>query len=215
MSLGLPKPVSGSSNGDYLLIYGGSTATGMYGIQYAKASGLRVIATSSPRNFELLKSLGADAVFDYRSNSCVDDIRAFAKQQLYLSWDCTGDGVEICAKAMEQSSKSVYGTIVPSTDEALFKSLNPHADGPRLVLGYDGLGAAYKFGGNPRPYKQRESEYAASFAEAAEQLLQSKVIRPIPISLNPTGHGLKSVVAGLDRLRNGQVSAQKLVYMVE
>jgi len=48
-----------------ILIYGGSTATGTLAIQFAKLSGLEVITTSSPHNFSLLKSLGADYVFDY------------------------------------------------------------------------------------------------------------------------------------------------------
>lgn len=216
MSLGLPMPTPNPSGGKgAVLIYGGSTATGMYGIQYAKASGLTVITTASPHNFDLLKSLGADAVFDYRSDSCIADIQAYTGGELYHSWDCTGDGIEICAKAMAQSSKSVYGTIIPNTDEASFKSLNPQADGPRLVIGYDGLGSAYKFVGVPRPYKQSVFEFATSFSETAEELLRAGVIRPIPIAVDSTGKGLEGAVIGLDKLRKGQVSGRKLVYMVE
>lgn len=49
-SLKLPLPGSGKFDG-FVLIYGGSTATGTLAIQYAKLSGARVITTCSPRNF--------------------------------------------------------------------------------------------------------------------------------------------------------------------
>ena len=39
-------------------------SVGQYAIQLAKIAGYRVVTTASPRNFELLKSYGADAVFD-------------------------------------------------------------------------------------------------------------------------------------------------------
>lgn len=58
-SLELPLPGKPSSEKTSILIYGGSTATGSLAIQYAKLSGLQVIATCSPHNFEYVKSLGA------------------------------------------------------------------------------------------------------------------------------------------------------------
>ena len=48
----------------WLFIYGGSTCVGLYAIQLAKLSGYKVVTVASPRNHELLKSYGADAVFD-------------------------------------------------------------------------------------------------------------------------------------------------------
>ncbi|KAL4861987.1 hypothetical protein BDV12DRAFT_203465 [Aspergillus spectabilis] len=78
-TLGLPLPTEplAKSEHEFILIYGGSTATGIFGIQFAKLSGLKVIATASPHNFVYLKSLGADVVFDYRSPTVAADIRAF------------------------------------------------------------------------------------------------------------------------------------------
>ena len=39
-------------------------SVGMFAIQLAHAAGYKVVTTASPRNHELCKSLGADAVFD-------------------------------------------------------------------------------------------------------------------------------------------------------
>jgi len=59
------------------LIYGGSSASGVLGIQFAKLSGFEVLTTCSPSNFDYVKSLGADKVFDYNSPTCAADIRKY------------------------------------------------------------------------------------------------------------------------------------------
>jgi len=71
--LGLPfpaEPRSALQPPSYLLVYGGSTASGTIAIQFAKRSGQTVITTCSPRNFDLVKSRGADVVLDYVSSFC-------------------------------------------------------------------------------------------------------------------------------------------------
>lgn len=60
--------------GKTVLIWGGSTSVGCNAIQLAVAAGYEVISTSSPKNFELLKSLGATEVFDYKDPEVVDKI---------------------------------------------------------------------------------------------------------------------------------------------
>ncbi|KAH3214233.1 hypothetical protein KXV77_002975 [Aspergillus fumigatus] len=50
-----------------VLVYGGSTATGTLAIQLLKLSGLNPITTCSPTKFDLVKSYGATAAFDYPS----------------------------------------------------------------------------------------------------------------------------------------------------
>ncbi|KAE8834430.1 hypothetical protein PTNB85_05763 [Pyrenophora teres f. teres] len=57
-----------------VLIWGGSSSVGLAAIQLAVTSGLRVIAACSPANFELVKSVGAEEVFYYRSASAASDV---------------------------------------------------------------------------------------------------------------------------------------------
>ncbi|RSH93061.1 hypothetical protein EHS25_007414 [Saitozyma podzolica] len=50
---------------DWFLVQGGSSSVGLFAVQLAKLIGYKVIATSSPHSFDLVKSYGADAVVDY------------------------------------------------------------------------------------------------------------------------------------------------------
>ncbi len=52
--------------GDKVLVLGGSGSLGTAAVQFAKALGATVTASASARNAELLQSLGADHVVDYK-----------------------------------------------------------------------------------------------------------------------------------------------------
>lgn len=64
---------------EWVLIHGGAGGVGMAAIQIAQLRGARVIATAgSPSKRAMLRALGVDHVFDSRSTSFVDDVRALA-----------------------------------------------------------------------------------------------------------------------------------------
>ncbi|KAJ5999813.1 hypothetical protein N7481_000222, partial [Penicillium waksmanii] len=54
----------------------GSSATGSLAIQFAKLSKFKVVTTCSPRNFDLVRDMGADVWFDYVC-SCLEKIWKF------------------------------------------------------------------------------------------------------------------------------------------
>ena len=64
-----PKPT-----GETLLVWGGSTSVGGNAIQLAAAAGYEVVTTSSPRNFDYVKKLGASRAFDYNGETLVADV---------------------------------------------------------------------------------------------------------------------------------------------
>ncbi|KAI0385903.1 alcohol dehydrogenase [Hypomontagnella monticulosa] len=210
--LELPFPTTPAKEPYPILIYGGSTATGVYGIQFAKASGLTVVATASPRNFEYLKSLGADAVFDYNSPTCAADIKAFTNNALKLAWDCSGDGGEICAAALSDAETSRYATIVPVEREVV-AAINPKVEGPIFHLAYDVFNSPYVWlDGSTVPAKPDEYEFAAKFVALVPGLLANGTVKPIRTALNQGGSGLEGVLKGLEDLKAGKVSGTKLVY---
>ncbi len=51
--------------GEQVLVYGASGGVGTYAVQIAKALGARVTAVCSPKNMEMLRSLGAERIIDY------------------------------------------------------------------------------------------------------------------------------------------------------
>src|SRR2546427_2095146 len=58
--------------GQTILIHGGSGGVGSFAVQLAKARGVRVIATASTANQDLLKQLGADVAIDYTKTKFED-----------------------------------------------------------------------------------------------------------------------------------------------
>ena len=74
LNLQYPTSPAQKPTGLTLLIWGGSTSVGSNAIQLAVAAGYEVISTSSPKNFDYVKSLGASSVFDYNSPTIVPDI---------------------------------------------------------------------------------------------------------------------------------------------
>ncbi|KAN0096659.1 zinc-binding oxidoreductase-like protein CipB [Hyaloscypha variabilis] len=77
-----PKPT-----GKTILIWGGSSSCGASAIQLAVAGGVTVITTASPRNFDLVKSLGATQAFDHNSPTVGADILKVMKKG-DLVFDC-------------------------------------------------------------------------------------------------------------------------------
>ncbi|KAH2462379.1 Trans-enoyl reductase fsl5 [Aspergillus fumigatus] len=85
-----------------VLVYGGSTATGTLAIQLLKLSGLNPITTCSPTKFDLVKSYGATAAFDYRQKTCADDIRKYTRNSLKFVLDCISEPetMQFCYKCL-------------------------------------------------------------------------------------------------------------------
>jgi NADPH:quinone reductase-like Zn-dependent oxidoreductase len=59
-------------SGQRILIHGGSGGVGHFAVQFAKWKGSYVIATSSTKNHELLRKLGADETIDYTTQKFED-----------------------------------------------------------------------------------------------------------------------------------------------
>lgn len=95
--LHLPTPfgISESVPREFILVWSGATSTGQYVIQLARLSGLRIITTSSPRNFDLLKSLGAELVFDYADSYTFKHILAATQGRLTMAIDCHCAGTSL------------------------------------------------------------------------------------------------------------------------
>jgi D-arabinose 1-dehydrogenase-like Zn-dependent alcohol dehydrogenase len=78
-----------------LLVWGGSSGVGMYAIKLATLAGYRVATTCSAKNFEVVKALGASAVFDYKDPNTPEKIKTWVKEQeigpLRKGLDCVSE----------------------------------------------------------------------------------------------------------------------------
>jgi len=111
--LKLPEPLGTSASRVQIpvLISGGATSVGLYAIQFAKLSGLYVIATASQRNFDLVRSLGADVVVDYADPvAAAKQIREAAPNLEHVV-DCVGEATSPTIVAASLNGKGTIAQI--------------------------------------------------------------------------------------------------------
>ncbi|CAK4001977.1 related to zinc-binding oxidoreductase [Lecanosticta acicola] len=209
-ALELPLP-GGEPYDGFLLVYGGSTASGTLAIQYARLSGCKVIATASPHNWPLLKELGVEEAFDYKDPDLhfADGswIRAFTSNSLVLGLDCIaeGDSAKICEDSI---SESKGGTIC-----YLFQAKHSRTDiVDKRVFAYTVFGEAFDKFGISWPAKAEDFARGKEFAALTSQLLSDGRLKPHPVRLGKDG--LEGLLDGLQQLRERKVSGAKLVYRV-
>ncbi|KAK8098113.1 GroES-like protein [Apiospora kogelbergensis] len=90
--LGLDPPTLPRSTRGVVIVAGGASAVGGTGVQLAAAAGYEVVSTSSPKNFDLVKSLGAAHVVDYRSPTVAEELLAAVRGHQLVGALSLGDG---------------------------------------------------------------------------------------------------------------------------
>lgn len=107
---------AGIRPGQTLLINGGGGGVGTFGIQIARAQGLEVTGVDSAEKFDLMRSLGADHVIDYRR----EDFTASGRRYDRILDVKTSRSVLDCARALKPDG--VYVTVGGSMPR-LFQAL--------------------------------------------------------------------------------------------
>lgn len=164
----------GVSDGDVLLVHGGSGSVGQAVVQFAVAWGATVIATASPARHDLLRELGATPVA--YGDGLLDRVREAAPQGVTVALDCAG------------------------TDEAIQTSLDLVSDRDRIatiVRGPDAadFGIRAFSGGAPEPLTEQELAWRAEALGASIALLDSgdftiEIDRELPLAEAAQAHEL-------------------------
>ncbi|GKT55779.1 zinc-binding dehydrogenase family superfamily [Colletotrichum tofieldiae] len=190
LALELPTVPARPSTGKTVLIWGGASSVGCSAIQLAVASGYEVVTVASPKNFDLLKKLGAAEVFDYNAADVVDQIvGAFADR------DCAG------GLAIVTGSLAPLAEVLSRTKGAKFVSnisVQP-ADLP------EGVKSNVVFGGSLRDNRVGRGVYAEFLGKALAAGSFTPAPKPYVVS-----KGLESVQKAFDVSKEG-VSAKKVV----
>ncbi|KAJ4298205.1 hypothetical protein N0V90_006104 [Kalmusia sp. IMI 367209] len=206
-----------------ILIWGGSSATGALGIQFAKLSGYEVITTCSPHNFDYVKSLGADAVFNSRSPTVGEEIRAYTNDKLYYLWDTIGEhgSEEASAKALASTApegqKIHYGTILLKEISEFRDRTGKMQDRPddvvfSMSLGYTAAGDAFQIKDNIFPARPDDYVFAKKWMPFAGELIEQGKIKPHRVEAREGG--FEGILSGLEDMKDGKISGVKLVYRV-
>ncbi|KAJ5017244.1 Trans-enoyl reductase lepG [Colletotrichum sp. SAR 10_99] len=200
------------ADGDrHVLIYGGSTASGLFMIQLLKQCGFIPIVTCSPHNFPLVKSAGAAGAFDYTSPTCAADIRALTADRLAHAADCitTPDSMRICYDAL-----GAAGGRYVALDSFPIASHSRRAVRPSWIFAMSAFGSAVDW---VAPYKcgasTADREFAAAWTREVAALVGAGDVRPLRYRV--VGETLDDVGQGLEELRSGRVSGTKLVCIVD
>lgn len=108
----------GVTEGDVLLVHGGSGAVGQAAVQFAVAWGATVIATGSPARHDQLRELGALPVA--YGDGVLDRVRAAASSPVTVVLDCAGTDEAIETSLALVADRDRIATIVRGPDAASF-----------------------------------------------------------------------------------------------
>lgn len=199
-TLGLPRPsgdfVAGGV-GKRVFIWGGASSVGGNAVQLARAAGLEVLTTASRGNFEYVKGLGASVVFDYTSETVVEEVVSELDNggapcvgifQAAGSNDSVGPVMEVARRAK--------GDILVITTSPLQEGMVPEGVKAKMLFGnshYDILDMWKLF----LPKVLKESKY---------------IVAPEPLIVEM--RGLEGIQLGYDILKKG-VSARKVVVLAD
>ncbi|BGP36356.1 Zinc-binding oxidoreductase alcohol dehydrogenase [Rhodotorula kratochvilovae] len=211
--LPLSTPWAPTKEPEPVLIWGGSTSVGLYAIQLLKLAGYTVVATSSEKNFETLKKFGATGTYSYSDPEVSAQIaKDYPKLRYALDTIAEGKTTVSAVKAISQAAgRGKVITLLTNKDEELKQY--EEAVPAEMTLVYTVLGVPFDWPGVSFPAmpedKSRMEDWCANHLP---ELFASGQLKPNPI-LSFKG-GLENVNEGLEYLKAGKNSAQKVTYKI-
>jgi len=208
--LGLLQPGHSSKGTDetWIFIYGGSSGVGQFAIQLAKLSGYKVVTVASPRNHEFLRNLGADAVFDYRAPDMLQKVKDAAGNKISHVLD-TVSGSDTQPTSVKVLAEDKPGKLV---------IVLPHVDGVQDIrkdVQVTMVNIFTSYGVDYGAYTANEDarRVLSAFLQNVPGLVRDGKLKHIPVK--KFDGGLEKVVSdGFEYIAKGQVSAEKLVFVV-
>lgn len=190
----VPARAQDPSRRRVVIVAGGASAVGGTAVQLATHAGYEVISTSSPKNFELVKSLGATHVIDYHDTDVADQLLNAVKGSELVGALSLGDGT------------ADYLATVLNSHQGPVNKFIARAEGKHNVP-EDGE-VNVKFILISPPVIGPETPLRPIFEDYLSKALEGQFVpRPTP---EVVGKGLDQIQSALETLRKG-VSAKKIV----
>lgn len=181
-----------------VIIWGASSSVGSFAVQSAKTLGFTTYATCSPRHHELVKRLGADAVFDYKDSDVVAQIVSQAEKDgvvLHTAHCVVDGGLQPTLDILKQTKGEAPAKVAHS---ALLQEGHPTLEGTQITFTFP-----------PLEEDARNKLYTEIFHDWLGPGLRNGTVVPSP-NIQVEGGGLGGLNAALDKLGAG-VSGTKIV----
>jgi NADPH:quinone reductase-like Zn-dependent oxidoreductase len=208
----------------------------MYAIKLASLVGYRVVTTASPHNFELVKSLGASAVFDYKDPNVPTKIQEWIKDQnigpltkgldtISESKDTTaanGEAIGSSIRLSLQAFGDTEGTLVTLCTLPFVSIGLVRLTGNTTVVP---PAPEFKEGRKVRPnhildyselkFKNDDFGLIAEWNRLLPSWIEDGKLGPGVVLLNKQFRGLGQLDLALNFVRQGRVSGQKVVVDID
>ncbi|GJJ16139.1 hypothetical protein Clacol_010419 [Clathrus columnatus] len=226
--LGLIEPPSKTEQNEWIFIQGGSSefykllplgkdsdfiiqaSVGQYAIQLAHASGYKVATVASSHNHNLVKNLGADIVFDYKSPTVITDIKSATGDNIHIALDAfsTPESQQLTTNILAPGKGKII--LILGIDETS-KNMRPDVEFQGTLI-YTALGKEFSYGKTVYHASESDRGHMASFLPKISALVESGDLRPNKVKL--WEGGLSAVNEGFEYMQAGNVSGIKIVYRV-
>jgi NADPH:quinone reductase-like Zn-dependent oxidoreductase len=174
------------AEGDRVLVHGATGAIGSAAVQLLEHAGAYVLATSTTRNVELVKSLGADQVIDWEQ----------------VDFTASGERFDLVFDAVGKSSFGACKPLLVDHGVYLSTDLGPKAQNPFLGLAsplFDRVGAKRVL--FPIP------SYDQAMIESLRDLLASGAFRPVLDRVYP----LAEIVDAFEYVETGEKTGNVVI----
>ncbi|KZZ99136.1 alcohol dehydrogenase [Moelleriella libera RCEF 2490] len=195
------------SDGEAVLIWGGSSSVGLYAVQIAAMHGLDVIATCSKKHHDAVRKLGAKHTIDYRDEDVVQQINKAAPELSYV-FDTIGNETSSVTASRAIAGKG--GKLCTVRPGKAFTEKVTKQTTVTDVLVWTAFFKEHAYGDFKWPANRDDHELSAELFEQLPRLLvEGKVI---PNNAQVYAGGLSDVVTGFQEYRDGKISNYKIVY---
>jgi hypothetical protein len=219
--LGFALPAAGLDGEDAtdrsILIWGGSSMCGFYGIQLAKLAGFNpIFTTASAKNHEALKAIGATHCFDYRQPTVVEDIKAAVAasgKPLSVVFDAIASGLGVFEPASAPAvdvTKSTPALALqccsdPTAEDLRLCAVLPVGFDPRWKLCLGGRPLGNEYAGIPQ-----DPSWPVLVNKGVRQLYENHA-RNLTFPPRTIVKGAEKGVQAMRRVFDGKASLEKVV----
>ncbi|EED81534.1 predicted protein [Postia placenta Mad-698-R] len=207
--LGLVAPPLKVDAPEWVFVYGGSSSVGQFAIQLLHLAGYQVATTASPHNHALVRALGADVVVDHSAGAeAIAALKAATGDTVTAALDAISrrDSQEFAARVLGPRGGKVILLLQPNPEARVREDVVF-----QHTLIYTALGREFALA-TLFPVSAADYAHMTAFLRTVPALVQTGALRPNPVRLWPGG--LAAVPDGLQFMREGRVSGEKIVYRV-